>query len=103
MLWPAPLIAVAPGSLNRWPHSRVSELAPLSEIERAPGLSMVTWKLTAGPVWAVQITVVVPTGKNEPDAGLQLIAGIVSPFSPVVVVPQSPVPVGVVYVTTAPA
>src|SRR5262245_1618649 len=96
-------MAVAPGSPNRWPHSRVSELPPLSEIERAPGLSTVTWKVTAAPVCAVQNTGVVPTGKNDPDGGLQVIAGMVSPFSPVLVVPQKPVPVGVVEVTTAPA
>jgi hypothetical protein len=47
--------------------------------------------------------VLVPTGKKEPDAGLQLIGRIVSPPSPVLVWPQSPVPVGVVNVTTAPA
>src|SRR4030095_1276554 len=49
------------------------------------------------------MTVVVPTGKNEPEAGLQLMAGMVSPFSPVLAEPQSPVPVGGVKVTTAPA
>ena len=88
-------MAVAPGSVKSVPHSSVIVSAPVSEIESAPGLFTLTWKLTAEPVWAVQITVLVPTGKNEPDAGLQLIAVMVSPFSPVVVWPQSPVPVGV--------
>src|SRR4030095_9138111 len=42
----------------------------------------VTVKVHIGPAVVVQVTVVVPTGKNEPDAGLQL------------TVPQSPVVVG---------
>jgi hypothetical protein len=70
-------------------------LAPLREIESAPGLLTVTWNVTVVPVCAKQITGVDPTGKNDPDCGLQLMAGMVSPFSPVVVVPQKPVPVGV--------
>jgi hypothetical protein len=42
----------------------------------------VTVKAQVGPAVEVQVTVVVPTGKNEPDAGLQ------------VIVPQVPVLVG---------
>ena len=42
-----------------------------------------------GPEVVVQVTVVVPTAKVEPDAGVQ------------VTVPQAPVVVGAVYVTTA--
>ena len=41
-----------------------------------------TVKLQLGPVPVVQLTVVVPTGKNEPEAGLQL------------TVPQLPVVLG---------
>ena len=41
------------------------------------------------PAWLVHVTVVVPTGKNEPEAGLQ------------VTVPQEPVAMGA-KVTTAP-
>ena len=73
----------------------VTVAPPLSEIVNAPGLFTVTWKLTAAPEFALHNTVVVPTGKNDPDSGLQLMAGMVSPFSPVVGDPQSPVPVGV--------
>ena len=51
---------------------------------------MVTVNEHVGPAVLVQFTVVVPTGKNEPDAGVQ------------VIVPQSPVGVGRGYVTTAP-
>jgi hypothetical protein len=32
----------------------------------------VTVNVQAGPEDAVQVTVVVPTGKNDPDAGLQV-------------------------------
>ena len=42
----------------------------------------VTVKLQLGPAVAVQVTVVVPTGKNEPEGGEQ------------VIVPQVPVEVG---------
>ena len=42
----------------------------------------VTVNVQVGPAVLVQVTVVVPTGKNEPDAGLQ------------VIVPQVPVEVG---------
>ena len=42
----------------------------------------VTVKVQVGPAVLVQVTVVVPTGKNEPDAGEQLI------------VPQLPLGVG---------
>ena len=50
----------------------------------------VTVNVQLGPAVVVQVTVVVPTGKNEPDAGLQ------------VTVPQVPVVVGALYITTAP-
>ena len=50
----------------------------------------VTVKLQVGPAELVQVTVVVPTGKNDPDAGEQ------------VIVPQVPFGVGAGYVTTAP-
>jgi hypothetical protein len=42
----------------------------------------VTVKLQLGPVVVLQVTVVVPLAKNEPDAGVQ------------VIVPQLPVVVG---------
>jgi hypothetical protein len=42
---------------------------------------IVTIKLHEFPASDVQVTVVVPTGKNEPDAGLQVIV----PHAPVVV------------------
>ena len=50
----------------------------------------VTVKVQVGPADEVQVTVVVPFGKNEPDAGEQ------------VIVPQVPELVGAGYVTTAP-
>ena len=43
-----------------------------------------------GPAEEVHVTVVVPTGKNDPEAGEQ------------VIVPQLPLGVGAVYMTTAP-
>ena len=43
-----------------------------------------------GPALDVQVTVVVPVGKNDPESGEQL------------TVPQLPVVVGAAYVTTAP-
>jgi hypothetical protein len=49
----------------------------------------VTVNVQLGPAVVVQATVVVPTGKNDPDAGLQVTA------------PQSPL-VGAEKVTTAP-
>ena len=49
-----------------------------------------TVKVQVGPADEVHVTVVVPTGKNDPDAGEQLI------------VPQVPLDVGAGYVTTAP-
>ena len=53
--------------------------------------STVTVKVQAGPAAVVQVTVVMPTGKNEPEGGLQT------------TVPQDPpVVVGAGYVTTAP-
>ena len=50
----------------------------------------VTLNEQLAPASLVQFTGVVPTGKNEPDKGLQ------------VTVPQSPLDVGAEYVTTAP-
>ena len=47
-------------------------------------------KLQVGPADAVQVTVVVPTGKKEPEGGVH------------VTVPQVPVVVGAAYVVTAP-
>src|SRR6266576_3080768 len=89
-LWPAPFTAEAPGSLKSLPHSTARGFAPLRVIESAPGFSTVTWKVHTAPVWALQITRVVPAPKNEPDAGLQLTTGMTSPPSPVDWVPQSP-------------
>jgi hypothetical protein len=51
---------------------------------------ILTVKVQLGPAVVVQVTVVVPTGKNDPEAGEQ------------VTVPQVPVVVGAGYVTTAP-
>jgi hypothetical protein len=53
-------------------------------------LLTVTVNMQVDPALDVQVTVVVPTGKNDPEAGEQ------------VTVPQSPVVVGAEYVTTAP-
>jgi hypothetical protein len=50
----------------------------------------VTVNVQLGPAVVVQVTVVVPTGKNDPEAGEQ------DTF------PQVPVVVGLGYVTTAP-
>ena len=50
----------------------------------------VTVNVQLGPAEDVQVTVVVPLGKNEPDAGVH------------VTVPQEPVVVGAGYVVTAP-
>ena len=51
---------------------------------------IVTVNEQVGPAEEVQVTVVVPTGKNDPAGGEQ------------VIVPQLPLGVGAVYVTTAP-
>ena len=50
----------------------------------------VTVKLQLGPALVVQVTVVTPTGKLIPDAGVQ-----------VTIAPQSPVVVGGGYMTVA--
>jgi hypothetical protein len=50
----------------------------------------VTVNVQPGPDAAVQVTVVVPMGKNDPDGGLQVIA------------PQLPVVAGSLKVTAAP-
>ncbi len=39
----------------------------------------VTVNVQLGPAVAVQVTVVVPTGKNEPEAGLQVIVPQLGP------------------------
>jgi len=75
--------------------SRIRARVVLGRLDDLADSTQVTWNVTVVPVCAKQITGVDPTGKNDPDCGLQLIAGMVSPFSPVVVVPQKPVPVGV--------
>jgi hypothetical protein len=76
--------------------------APLSDIERPPGLSTVTRKVHPPPFEPNVATVVVPTGKNEPDAGEELIGGTGFPFSSTEAWPQSPVVVGAAKVTIAP-
>ena len=66
-------------------------LAGQAEIVGACVSCTVTVKLQDGPEPEVaHVTVVVPTGKKEPDAGEQ------------VIVPQEPVVLGAGYVTTAP-
>src|SRR5438132_7728998 len=70
-------------------------------MDSPPGLSIVTWNVQASPVLAVQITVVVPTGKKDPETALQLtVAGV--PPSPVGW-PQSPDVPGLEKFTMAPA
>jgi hypothetical protein len=59
-----------------------SVIGPVNVITGASASLTVTVKLHIGPTDVVQVTVVGPTGKNEPEAGVQ------------VTVPQLPVVVG---------
>jgi hypothetical protein len=70
-------------------HSTVIGLLPFNVIAGGSASSTVTVKLQLGPVLALQVTVVVPTGKNDPEGGVH------------VIVPQEPGLVGE-KVTTAP-
>jgi len=84
------------------PAVTLSELAVTLDgqlMVRAVGVPVnctVTVKLQLSPVAAVQVTGVFPTGKLEPDGGLQT-----TPPPPSELDPQLPEVVGVPYVTTA--